>query len=306
MHKYKKKAERKGSNNSIIKSIESNLNIIENDIREKDKKIFSLKRDIEDMKVTQLKTVENLFKILENLNSIRIYCEEKDNSHVIESINRSIKDIKIELKEANNKINLENKEPVLKKNNADDKLVLDGMCSKKSNRKKSRKIKKTIKVIPILVIIVIFTCISLSNIQRARNLELTLIKKNGLYGYQDQNKNIIIDTKYERAGEFNKENIAIVKEINGNWIIINKSGQKASPHEFDEIKDFKEGLALVKLDGLYGYIDENGKIKIKPQYMEAYDFCEGRAKVRLSKSTLFKFIDRDGNNKNCTEKEGLD
>ena len=40
-----------------------------------------------------------------------------------------------------------------------------------------------------------------------------------------------------------------------------------------------EPLFVIKSNGKYGYIDKNGKVKIKPQFDYAHDFSDGRALV---------------------------
>src|SRR6218665_2826497 len=46
---------------------------------------------------------------------------------------------------------------------------------------------------------------------------------------------------------------------------IDKNGKIAIKLQFDDAWDFHEGLARIKLGGKYGYIDKSGKIVIKPK-----------------------------------------
>lgn len=50
--------------------------------------------------------------------------------------------------------------------------------------------------------------------------------------------------------------------------------------DFDEAYLFSDELAVVNIDGLYGYIDKNFKVVIPPIYDSAEDFHDGKAKVR--------------------------
>ena len=68
---------------------------------------------------------------------------------------------------------------------------------------------------------------------------------------------------------------------------INKQGELVIKTNFMEVYPFSDGLALVKTkDYKYGYIDRTGKIVIKPQYNEAYSFKNGIARVRIKTKPL--------------------
>gem|GEM_PF-4411939 len=50
---------------------------------------------------------------------------------------------------------------------------------------------------------------------------------------------------------------------------------------FDLAAEFQEGLAPVLLNGKWGYLDETGRIAIRPQYAAAYNFSDGQALVTV-------------------------
>ena len=62
--------------------------------------------------------------------------------------------------------------------------------------------------------------------------------------------------------------------------------------QYDFAWNFSEGLAWVKKDGKYGFIDKTGKVVIALQYDNTYDFDEGSASV-LKDGEWFK-INRQG------------
>ena len=57
--------------------------------------------------------------------------------------------------------------------------------------------------------------------------------------------------------------------------------------------EFSEGLYRVKLNGLWGYIDENGQWAIPPQYDSARNFRDGLALVKRGGKLMY--IDHDEN-----------
>lgn len=62
---------------------------------------------------------------------------------------------------------------------------------------------------------------------------------------------------------------------------------------FELCQNFSEGLAAVKIDGLWGYIDTNGALVISPEYLCASSFSKGNAGVTFSDGS-FGTIDTNG------------
>lgn len=62
--------------------------------------------------------------------------------------------------------------------------------------------------------------------------------------------------------------------------------------QFEIAYDFKDGLAAVKKNGLFGYIDKTGQMVIQPQFNEAGNFSEGLAAV--AKDGYWHYIDKTG------------
>ncbi len=61
----------------------------------------------------------------------------------------------------------------------------------------------------------------------------------------------------------------------------------------DRPGDFSEGLAAVKINGKYGYIDKGENVIIDPIYDDAFGFSEGLAVVKSG--DYYSFIDHKGN-----------
>jgi hypothetical protein len=115
----------------------------------------------------------------------------------------------------------------------------------------------------------------------------------GRYGYIDKTGQFVIPPKYGNAGDFS-EGLAPVS-IGGRWDI---------PTAF---------LAMVYVDGRWGYINTKDELVIKPRFLDhrhsemvgpgAYPFSEGLAPVsvpfkcdgRPSTGTAWAYIDKSGN-----------
>lgn len=62
--------------------------------------------------------------------------------------------------------------------------------------------------------------------------------------------------------------------------------------ECDEVRNFHDGLAAIRKDNKWGYLDKEGKLVISYTFDEANDFCEGYA--ILQKGDKWGFIDKTG------------
>lgn len=70
------------------------------------------------------------------------------------------------------------------------------------------------------------------------------------------------------------------------------SGALLVPEQFEVARPFSEGLAAVRLNGLYGYIDKSGKQTIAPRFNMAGPFLGKYAEVRMEGAS--GIIDRSG------------
>lgn len=110
-------------------------------------------------------------------------------------------------------------------------------------------------------------------------------------GYKDENGNIVIPAKYDEVENFS-EGLARVK-INGKWGFIDKTDKLVIPAKYDKVFFFTEDLARVYINGKCGFIDKNGKMVIPAKYDGAWTFSEGLAGVRIKNK--WGFIDKNRN-----------
>ena len=88
------------------------------------------------------------------------------------------------------------------------------------------------------------------------------------------------------------EGLALV-ELNGKWGFMSAQGTIAIYPKFDWAGDFHEGLAWVEVEGKSGYIDRRGDFVIGPRFERATGFRGGLAWVKTS--GRWGCIDTEGN-----------
>ncbi len=111
----------------------------------------------------------------------------------------------------------------------------------------------------------------------------------GLWGYEQYGELVILH-RFQEAGDF-EDGLAPVK-LNGKFGFINKEGKGVIPYRFDCAGSFSEGLAKVSMSNKWGYIDKSGALVIPFKYSLADDFEDGLAAVQFNGES--GFIDPDG------------
>jgi len=92
-----------------------------------------------------------------------------------------------------------------------------------------------------------------------------------------------------------KENVALVWTSTAEYYFMDRDGYNINGREYDYAHEFNDGLALVRVKDLYGYIGKDGTILIDPIYEYATDFNSGFAVVRLPDESLSFVIDKNQN-----------
>lgn len=163
------------------------------------------------------------------------------------------------------------------------------------------------------------------------NEKLLAVEKNNTWGYINTKGDTKIEFFYDLAGAF-KDGIAVVCQNNRFFLINTSGDRITDvTYDFLEIdletglvwyvsdgklglmnakgvaltdplyvllsgpyssSVFSEGLAVVSLDGKYGYIDKTGNVKIPITFDSAGDFHQGRAVVKVG--TDYGYIDKNG------------
>lgn len=95
----------------------------------------------------------------------------------------------------------------------------------------------------------------------------------------------IIPPIYEVTGNF-MERRSIVK-LNGKWGFYDDQGNLIQEPKFDDLQHFYEGLSLFKLNNKYGFIDKHGEIVIPAKFEKGNRFFNGLAEVQLNGKSGF-------------------
>jgi len=125
----------------------------------------------------------------------------------------------------------------------------------------------------------------------SQELEKVKCKENWLWGFVDKSsREIVIFCQYDEVKDFS-EGLAAVRRY-GDWGFIDKTDKCISTFKYQRAESFSEGLAAVRLNRKWGFIDNKGNEIIPYKYQQTGDFSEGLAAVRLNGK--WGFIDKAG------------
>ena len=124
----------------------------------------------------------------------------------------------------------------------------------------------------------------------------------GLFGYVDADKNLVIPYQYHFACDFS-DGMGLV--INDSHLVgyVNTKGELVIPYQYETPSesngnDFHEGLCAVVVDGDYewfSYIDKTGKLAFPGIFSQAGDFNEGLAAITTTGEEIQRgYIDHSG------------
>lgn len=120
---------------------------------------------------------------------------------------------------------------------------------------------------------------------------LTFTSSGISYGYIDKTGATVIDTKYDKASDF-EDGVATVCK-GEKCTIIDVNGRPVIKHSFTKIGTFVEGCCPAKgADGCWYFIDKNGDHVFDTCYEQAQSFSKGYAGVQMQGK--WGFINRKG------------
>jgi hypothetical protein len=127
---------------------------------------------------------------------------------------------------------------------------------------------------------------------------LAAIRKNDKFGFIDTAGKTIIPTIFDAVLDFS-EGVCGVAKLMGtedstyySWYYINMKGERLIDKYYDEVHDFKNGLAVVQIGDKFGWVDKYGKFIFGSDFEECKDFSEAFAAFK--KNGLWGLINRNG------------
>lgn len=114
---------------------------------------------------------------------------------------------------------------------------------------------------------------------------LAAVQKDGKWGFINTKGQLVIPCQYINAFDgFSEGLVPVDKKIEKStyeYVFINTNGEVAISGQFDFAKSFSEGLAGVKKDGKWGFINTKGELIIPYQFDDfVHSFNEGLAIVK--------------------------
>lgn len=89
------------------------------------------------------------------------------------------------------------------------------------------------------------------------------VKKKGKWGFIDHSGNIVVPIRYQKVNSFKSERAIVSNE--GNYFLIDKEGKIMSTKD-DTLQYVAPEIYAFRQEGLYGFIDNNGKNLSDPIY----------------------------------------
>lgn len=105
-----------------------------------------------------------------------------------------------------------------------------------------------------------------------------VVNYKGKWGLIDQNSKVLVPFEYKELSSFYKGK-AIAKTFEDQYLIIGLNNDTLAQLNYQEVYPFSEGLASIKTETGWGYINTEGKVTIKPEYQSVMSFNKSKALV---------------------------
>ena len=130
-------------------------------------------------------------------------------------------------------------------------------------------------------------------------------RKDDLLGFLNTKGEAVTEIAYRSLGNtdvysslltvpsFDSEDCLRVSDAYGRYALMNRQYRIMGDFDWDEIGSFSEGLAKVRSDGYYGFINPQGEIVIAPEWSSADVFSDGLCMVS-GRNGRYGYMDRNG------------
>ncbi len=121
-----------------------------------------------------------------------------------------------------------------------------------------------------------------AQIRTARGLRCG--RRSNTYGCQNANRQDVIPFDYGVPIEFKGSGLALVEHPDHGWIYINADNRTVLEAVYldNGPDEYREGLARVRAHDKVGFVDQEYRLVILPQFDAAFGFDGGRARVCVS------------------------
>lgn len=110
----------------------------------------------------------------------------------------------------------------------------------------------------------------------------------------------IISKKEKTTDNTIKENIEKIEKKSMPQNIIQPISKLLQPDDFQFIKPFQQGYSIFRKNELWGYVNHEDKVVLKPQFYQAYSFLNDKALVRTT-SNVYQYFSLDNQLINAKE-----
>lgn len=117
------------------------------------------------------------------------------------------------------------------------------------------------------------------------------VKNLNKYGYENEAGKLVIAHQFDDAREFS-EGLSAVKKGN-KWGFVDAMGKEVIACKYENVGDFSNGLAPVEKDGKWGFIDVTGKEVIECKYDNAWCFSS-KGLARVEKNGKWGYVGANG------------
>jgi len=122
--------------------------------------------------------------------------------------------------------------------------------------------------------------------------DVAVVSRDGKKGLINRDGKFLAQPAYDAMGVNFSDGVIAVQSGDA-WGYLRQDGKVIVPPQYSEVSSFSGGLGAVKDKAAWGYVNTEGSLVIKPRFQRANWFMEGLAGIQVE-SGKWGFIDRTG------------